>query len=796
MLKSPRRKQYSFARRVVGFIIFSLLITPARGEETPVLIFRSYFQFVNTEKLKFDEKKFLGKIRKDKIFEEITQDIESAEILCKLIYLPSGWRFCVFTPYEKEVYSLDLNTRYKRTTGVFRKFYRNVSEHRMDALLAIYKGLIQEYLGHKHLRKAEDYLNRAFASGLSQEKFGDLCSRLVNEKEKIQKFIQEVDGHLQEKEYIQAVKLLEKLVDMAPFRVEFKNKLKVIREEAREFYKHGVNSAIEKEAWNEAAALLNALIEVYPEAGKDKELLLLQRKVSTKIQVTSLIKEGRRLYMLTDYNLALERVNKALQLDPENKEALDLKGQISYQLAERYFMNGQIKEKINPVDALDEYFKAEEFYPGYLGLKENIRGLEARISEKYIKEAQREEGEGLFANAFLKYIAAWVLKEKGEIGGSRVLYDKIKNLVEKIRARARVKIGIGSIKDYARNQQLAIRFVNGLFTYLFNEASDYLEIYDCFSSPQGGKKDIQLLIDGFIYPLEIERNKYLSAEKKKIILAVEKKPNPKRAEIISRLNALGIVRPCVEEKADKSLEELEDTARVFGEILESPAGFSDRYKWEMLGELFRDFKKGYETQYKVNEIVDEINRLEKQLKETPEFIEEPVYGVVEANGETHIKLVHLACGIRIKDVALKKFIFSREFEKFEVASDVFIPGDERLGIKGDPLELPTDLEMKEKLYKRLLQLVNTEVFNYIKDWGLKKYYLNLLNYLRVADLPRGLEESANFIWSISARFYPQNSKRCLALIQMYLKELVGKKLYKEAYSKFQEFLPSEIQSSI
>jgi hypothetical protein len=773
--------------RISSLLLFFVLFSTKSYGKTYLPI-RIKFQFVNLDSS--FETKFLNKINRAKLFSQINEPY--SEAVCKLIYSPSGWEIKFLTPLGNEVYKFTFLYKRKNPSTVFRKFKREISKSGTEIIKAIYKGLIEDYLNQRQLDKAELYLEEAISVGISESELYSLKNQIEDIKSQIKTLIEELNEALNRNDYVKGIETLNQIIKLVPYRSDFKERLTQLKSDAKKYYISEIRKAMNNKSWVEAKTLLDKLVSSVPEVEGQREISSLEEKIQINIKANSLLEEARRLYNLSNYNLALEKVKTALQLIPENKEALKLKEEISYQLAERHFMDGQIKEKLNPVNALDEYLEAEELYPKYPDLKKKIKEMKIRLTKIYLKEAENDKKNGRYANALLKYFAISLLEENLGSESSKEIQKEIKNLKRKLRERAKIRIGIAKIQDYSQKQELAMRFVNGIFNYLFNKTLPSFEVRDTFSNEKGLTLDLKL--DGFIYPLEIEKNKYVSEEKRKVMLATEKIPNPKREELLSKLKALGAAEPFYEQKAVQSFRKGVNELKSLSILDDLGSEFNNEKSVEMLSYLY-NIGKSYQYSAKAEEISRKIEQLEEELKKTPEFIEQPVYGVVEAYGETHIKLAHLACVIRIKDLKTDKFIFSKEFEKFEVASDVFVKGDERLGIKGDPLELPTDLEMKEKVYRQLLEIVNQNVFNYIKDLGLRNYYL-LLESISEANLTKSIENGVDFLYSISAQFYPDNSKQCAKFLELYIKELVGKKLFEISKEKLKSLYPEEVQEII
>ena len=450
--------------------------------------------------------------------------------------------------------------------------------------------------------------------------------------------------------------------------------------------------------------------------------------------------EAKALFEKDDYKGAKSLLRKALSLKPGHTAARKMEVVANQRDNMNYFIKkgGAAIAKKDWDTAVFAYNKALEYQPGNKKLKALVKQVYAKAGQYYIQEARQLMDTGWLLKAFDSYklavkyatdpnsyqlsslrkdlsaraaLVASQFTEKEQFGSAWYWYVKLREInrsypdifylsqamEDKIKARVKKSIAVFDFNSPSDNADAGVIVANNLITYLFKNASGDIKI------------------------LERENLKSILEEMK--------------------LGQIGVV----------SANSAKEMGRVYGIDV------------AIMGSvlLFKvDATSGESTKtvrYKVGtEIMDNIEFLNWKAKNpdpTPEQLAAaPDAKIVrdkmaekDYRVSNHKKIGFVQLSFRIVDVATGENIQVKTIERKEVAEDESSAGLADAGVKFDPLELPTDTELLQKMTDQVVAELGKEALHPLQNLE-QTYFKKGENFLRRRDTMSAAENFVNAVF--------------------------------------------------
>jgi hypothetical protein len=219
----------------------------------------------------------------------------------------------------------------------------------------------REKLIKKNLKKAEKYYNK---------------NRLVKAVNSINTVL-DIDPDNRD-----ALELKKKIEEMLSVREDVAGKI--------DEYYNTANELFSKEDLDKSEEIVDLILSVEPDNVQTLELkrkIGLIRKQQSEIpsNIVRYLRSAERLYEKAKYNQAKEKLKVALEMDPGNKEAIDLVNKI--QIAE--IQGATIKNEVENVDVVEEFNVAKIYNDALVKIK-NYEMDEARLLLKRVMNSKSE----------------------------------------------------------------------------------------------------------------------------------------------------------------------------------------------------------------------------------------------------------------------------------------------------------------------------------------------------------------------------------------------------------------------
>lgn len=702
-----------------------------------------------------------------------------------------------------------------------KKIKEDLEEARKKAFDLHFSSASYAYLDQKHLLLALKHINRAIEINPSQDKAKKLLSEIESQKEKSENLYSDALQDVSGKQFNRAI---EKLKESVNIFADFDDAKKLLGESINEgikFYTSEGKSAYSKENWAEAVRHFEEVIKLSPAS----EVEDLREKAEIQLKAQQLLDEAHILAENKEYEKALQLGEKALKIIPNHKKAVSFISSCKEKMALQHLQKGEDYARgRNWGKALEEYEAVKSLVQNYKnidkliadakvelasihynngsnlassrkwpeavvefqkvlfyksGFKDTARQIQSarnRWADEVYNQAVAHEKEKDYGNALLKYVATTILNPDLKEAESKT--NELKN---KLKERVTFRVAIFGFKNYSNNPELSGRLIDGIFEFLFKNSLITLKIVDRSSEDMvrlesklsGGEladlEPIEAFIDGSVYPLKVETKQEIAREAVKIEVGKVKVPNPKRAEILARMNAIGATIP--EFQRQHTAQSSETLYRGYS-ALES---FKNPYPTSLdgLNIISGLLSLGQQStaSSNISQAKGEYERLQKELALTPEFLEESQYANIEAGGDNHIKTAYLRCYLKIRDFSTRQPIFTQEVEEMSVAADLFVKGNEEYGIKQDTLELPSDMEMESTVLDSLIEKSGKILYNQLKDYGLG--YHQIANQAVSANNSLiAVERHTDFLSSSTSDFYPELAMNSLDYLKTELKRII------------------------
>ena len=418
-----------------------------------------------------------------------------------------------------------------------------------------------------------------------------------------------------------------------------------------------------------------------------------------------------------DFRGAKDLLRKVLALNPGHAAARELLAQAEERDTKAYFIQ-QAREAVMAQQwdrAVKAYERALEYDPEDQELRKLVGHVRAKAGQFYVRKATQQMDDGWLLKAFQTYevaagyindptdyqvnklrrdlvsranYAAGQLKEQGRFGAAWFWYTAIKEIdpdypdiffltqamEDRIKERVQKSIAVFDFGSPSDNEDAGIIVANNLITFLFNNASGDIKI------------------------LERENLKSILEEMK--------------------LGQIGIV----------SGESAKEMGRVYGIDVAIMGSV-------LLFKVDSSVSEGTKSvRYQIGEkIIDNIEYLNwkaknpkpnpKQLAEAPPAkIQIPEYTEKDYAVSNHKKVGFVQLSFRIVDVRTGENIQVRTVERKETVEDITSAGLPEADVKFDPLKIPTDTELLQKMTDDVVAELGREALRPLQN--LEQTYFN------------------------------------------------------------------------
>jgi len=468
---------------------------------------------------------------------------------------------------------------------------------------------------------------------------------------------------------------------------------------------------IAAEEWLKAYFSLQQIQGIFPNY-EDSSQLLSQTALNGS---QALYGKARALFDKDDFRGALKYLNEAISLKPDHKQSLDLLALTKERDNKNYFADQGKKAAVAQdwSKALTAYNKALEYAPGDESLKPLIATVLQKLGSHYIQTAKNQMSDGWLFKAFESYNVA--LKNAADPNSS-----ELRNLRNQLASQA----GTLAAKFKDQKKYGAAWF---WYTSLKGIEPDYPEIFSTnLSMEDKVKQRVQKSIAVFDFS---SPSGYKDAG---IIVA---------NNLITYLfkNASGDVKILERENLKSILEEMklgqigvvsEQTAKEMGRVYGIDVAVMGSV---LLYQVETATSQGTKTvRYQIGtEIQDNIqylNWIAKNPNAPPSLlatapsakITTPKYTEKDYIVSNHKKVGFVQLSFRIVDVRTGENIQVRTIERKEVVEDDASAGLPEANVKYDPLVIPTDTELLQKMTSEVVAELGREALKPLNN--LEKTY--------------------------------------------------------------------------
>lgn len=450
--------------------------------------------------------------------------------------------------------------------------------------------------------------------------------------------------------------------------------------------------------------------------------------------------EAKVLFEKDDYKGAKSLLRKALSLKPDHTGARKMEAVAKQRDNMNYFIKkgGAAITKKDWDTAVFAYNKALEYQPGNKKLNMLVKQVYAKAGQYYIQDARQLMDSGWLLKSFDSYklavkyatdpnnyqlgslrkdlsaraaLVASQFTEKELFGSAWYWYVKLREsnrnypgifylsqaMEDKIKARVKKSIAVFDFNSPSDNADAGVIVANNLITYLFKNASGDIKI------------------------LERENLKSILEEMK--------------------LGQIGVV----------SANSAKEMGRVYG-IDVAIMGSVLLFKVDSTsGEGTKTVR--YQVGTKISDNIEYLNWVARNPKPTPEQlaaappakIMQPEIAEKDYRVSNHKKIGFVQLSFRIVDVATGENIQVKTIERKEVAEDESSAGLAEANVKFDPLEMPTDTELLQKMTDQVVAELGKEALRPLQNLE-QTYFKKGENFLRRRDTLSAAENFVNAIF--------------------------------------------------
>jgi tetratricopeptide (TPR) repeat protein len=470
-------------------------------------------------------------------------------------------------------------------------------------------------------------------------------------------------------------------------------------------------SHISSEEWIKAYFSLQQIQSIFPNY-EDSAQLLSRTSLNGS---EALYGKGRALFDRDDFKGSSKYLNEAISLKPDHKPSLDLLALAKERDNKNYFIEKGKKAAVAQdwAKALDAYNRALDYAPGDESLKPLIATVVQKLGTHYIQTAKSQMSDGWLYKAFESYNVAMKnaadpnsselrslrgelasqagtlagkFKDQKKYGSAWFWYTRIKNIEpdhpdifannlameDKVKQRVQKSIAVFDFSSPSGYKDAGIIVANNLITYLFKNASGDIKI------------------------LERENLKSILEEMK--------------------LGQIGVV----------SEQTAKEMGRVYG-IDVAVMGSVLLYQVETSTSQGTKTVR-YQIGTEIQDNIEYLNWIAKNPNASPALlatappakITAPRYAEKDYSVSNHKKVGFVQLSFRIVDVRTGENIQVRTIERKEVVEDDASAGLPEANVKFDPLVIPTDTELLQKMTSEVVAELGREALKPLNN--LEKTY--------------------------------------------------------------------------
>jgi tetratricopeptide (TPR) repeat protein len=427
--------------------------------------------------------------------------------------------------------------------------------------------------------------------------------------------------------------------------------------------------------------------------------------------------QARERFDAEDFKGAKDLLRKVLALKPADAAARELLAQAEERDSKAYFVQ-QAREAVMAQQwdrAVKAYERALEYDPQDQDLRKLIGHIRTKAGQFYIRKATQLMDDGWLLKAFQTYeiaatyindpsdyqvnklrrdlisranYAAGQFKEQGRVGGAWFWYTQIKKIdpdypdiffltqamEDRIKERVQKSIAVFDFGSPSDNEDAGIIVANNLITFLFNNASGDIKI------------------------LERENLKSILEEMKLGQIGVVSAASAKEMGRVYGID-VAIMGSVLLFKVDSSVSEGTKSVR-------------------------------YQIGEKIEDNIEYLNWKAKNPKPTPQQLAEapaakikiPEYTEKDYGVSNHKKVGFVQLSFRIVDVRTGENIQVRTVERKETEQDTTSAGLPEANVQFDPLEIPTDTELLQKMTGDVVAELGREALRPLQN--LEQTYFN------------------------------------------------------------------------
>lgn len=498
----------------------------------------------------------------------------------------------------------------------------------------------------------------------------------------------EAKAMLAAEEWIEANSSLKKIQEIFPNYIDSSQLLEQTSEEGSKAFYNKAKPLFDKDDFRGASKYLNDAIFLKPDHGPSSELLALIKQRDSK---NYFIDKGRKAVSDQDWATALKSYNKALEYSPNDGTIKTLISAVSQKLGTYY------SKTIRDQMADGWLFKAFETYNQAQKNVDDPNTAEFRSVRNEL--AAKASSMGAMFKDQKKYGAAWFWYSK--LKSISPDYPEIfaNNLAmeDMIRQRVQKSIAVFDFSSPSQHKDSGIIVANNLITYLFKNASGDIKI------------------------LERENLKSILEEMK--------------------LGQIGVV----------SEQTAKEMGRVYG-IDVAVMGSVLLYQVET--SVSQGIKTArYQIGTEIQDNIDYLNWAARNPNPTPgqlasappAKITTPKYTEKDYAVSNHKKVGFVQLSFRIVDVKTGENIQVRTIERKETVEDDTSAGLPEAKVKYDPLVIPTDTELLQKMTNEVVAELGREALKPLSNLE-KTYFQDGEQYLKRRERLLAAESFVNSIF--------------------------------------------------
>lgn len=572
--------------------------------------------------------------------------------------------------------------------------------------------------------------------------------------------------HFKEKNWDKSLNELVGCIKLNPNHVLARSRIKEIKcqiSAANDRHREGLDHFKRKD-WNKAIVQFKEALKINPYHTKAQTKIYEAEK--QKVKAEEIYQSANAYFKQKRWDEAIKEYRKAMYVNPNNTLATNMLWKALEEGArEKWSLGNDFLNK-------QDWPKAVGAFELALGYISNFAPAKEGLAEVYYQMGIEFEQRDMIGNALIEF-----KKSLEMVDNYKDCAEKIKVIVPEIKKRISYRVALLPFKNSSRERGIADVVGEGVLKELMCSKIENIEIIErgylerileeqklsmtglidnATVVPVGKMKGVDAIITGNVLNFELYSDKRMETRSERYQSGSRSEFNPEYEQ--ARRNYEDAMRRYEEaqkkeeeyrrrkererreaERREREAERRARESKSFFNALDSFSASVSAFDNDPFGGTYRGMSTSAAKMA--------LGSAESRLSSTPMHIQIPVYDYWRYNVYHCKKEATIKVSSRVVDTLTGKVLFAETISKKNKEEDDYLDNpNPSAGITYDPLELPSDAEMKDRILSNAVSKLSECICSSLGEYGIRYFILAEKAALH-NDIENAVEQYVNFLYS-------------------------------------------------